>query len=150
MRTFLLTLLLAMIALPSPAEAQQRQRYERENAAQQRQFEREDRFGGEATPREVERSLPYLAYTLGELHYLAFACEGGEAQQWRERMLILLEMETPGRGRLRARLIESFNDGYALQQRYRPRCGAEADAEKRALAYRGRDLANMMRDAYFD
>jgi hypothetical protein len=28
--------------------------------------------------------------------------------------------------------------------------GAEADAERRALAHRGRDLSDMMRSAYFD
>jgi uncharacterized protein (TIGR02301 family) len=99
---------------------------------------------------DLGRTLPFLAYTLGELHYLAYACEGDGAQQWRERMVELLAMEASDDGRRRDRLIESFNEGYRSQQRYRARCGAEADAERRALAHRGRDLSEMMRSAYFD
>ena len=97
-----------------------------------------------------ERTLPYLAYTLGELHYLAFACEGPDTQTWRDRMVELLAMEAADNGRFRDRLIDSFNEGYRAQQRYRARCGVEADAERRALAHRGRDLSEMMRSAYFD
>ena len=33
-----------------------------------------------------DRTLPYLAYTLGELHYLAYACDGPDVQTWRERL----------------------------------------------------------------
>ena len=99
---------------------------------------------------DLERSLPFLAYTLGELHYLAFACEGPDDQEWREQMVELLAMEAADDRRWRDRLISSFNDGYRSQQRYRTRCGLEADAERRALAHRGRDLSEMMRAAYFD
>ena len=99
---------------------------------------------------DLGRTLPFLAYTLGELHYLAYACEGTGAQQWRERMIDLLAMEATEDPRLRDRLTESFNDGYRAQQRYRAPCGAEAEAERRALAHRGRDLSEMMRSAYFD
>lgn len=99
---------------------------------------------------DTERALPYLAYTLGELHYLASACEGLDAQAWRQRMIELLAMEAPEAGRQRDRLIEGFNDGYRSQQRRRPRCGEEVDIERRALAHRGRDLSNMMRAANFD
>ena len=99
---------------------------------------------------EIERTLPYLAFTLGELHYLAFACEGSEVQTWRDRMVELLALEAPGDGRRRSELISAFNDGYAAQQRYRTRCGFEAEAERSALAHRGRDLAEAIRDAYFD
>jgi len=111
---------------------------------------------GERSPAQYEqdldlgRTLPFLAYTLGELHYLAYACDGDGAQQWRERMVELLAMEASDNGARRDRLIESFNEGYRSQQRYRARCGAEADAERRALAHRGRDLSEMMRSAYFD
>ncbi len=97
-----------------------------------------------------ERTLPYLAYTLGELHYLAFACEGPDTQTWRDRMVELLAMEAADNGRFRDRLIDSFNEGYRAQQRYRARCGVEAETERRALAHRGRDLSEMMRSAYFD
>lgn len=106
----------------------------------------------EAVAEELDlgRTLPFLAYTLGELHYLAYTCEGSGAQQWRERMIELLAMEASDDSRLRDRLTNSFNDGYRAQQRYRARCGAEAEAERRALAHRGRDLSEMMRSAYFD
>lgn len=99
---------------------------------------------------DTERALPYLAYTLGELHYLASACEGLDSQAWRQRMIELLAMEAPEPGRQRDRMIESFNDGYRVQQRRRPLCGEEADIERRALAHRGHDLSEMMRAAYFD
>lgn len=99
---------------------------------------------------DVERILPFLAYTLGELHYLAFACDGTDQQVWRDQMIQLLALEAESDGRRRDRLIENFNDGYRVQQRYRPICGAQVDAERRALAHRGRDLAEMMRSAYFD
>lgn len=96
------------------------------------------------------RTLPYLAHTLGELHYLAYACEGERAQQWRERMLRLLEIEAPGESGIRNRMVESFNSGYRAQERYRTRCGEEAQSERQALARRGHDLSEMMRSAYFD
>ena len=99
---------------------------------------------------DTERALPYLAYTLGELHYLASACEGLDSQAWRQRMIELLAMEAPEPGRQRDRMIESFNDGYRVQQRRRPLCGEEADIERRALAHRGHDLSEMMRAANFD
>lgn len=99
---------------------------------------------------DTERALPYLAYTMGELHYLDTACEGLDAQAWRQRMIELLAMEAAEAGRQRDRLIESFNDGYRSQQRRRPICGEEVDIERRALAHRGRDLSEMMRAAYFD
>ncbi|MBR9824793.1 MAG: TIGR02301 family protein [Alphaproteobacteria bacterium] len=99
---------------------------------------------------DVDRVLPFLAYTLGELHYLAFACEGTEVQTWRDQMIQLMALEAESNGRRRDELIENFNDGYRVQQRYRPVCGPQTDAERRALAFRGRDLSEMMRSAYFD
>ena len=99
---------------------------------------------------DIERILPYLAYTLGELHYLAYACEGNDAQQWREQMVNLLAMGASDSRRRRDSLIESFNEGYRVQQRYRAVCGPQVDAERRALAHRGRDLSELMRSAYFD
>lgn len=99
---------------------------------------------------DVERILPYLAYTLGELHYLDYACSGNDQQTWREQMIALLAMEaSESRGR-RDRLIENFNEGYQVQQRFRAVCGPQVEAERRALAHRGRDLSELMRSAYFD
>jgi uncharacterized protein (TIGR02301 family) len=139
MRALSLIILLAMLSAPANAQK-----------PEDEQISEHQETPVINAPRDVERTLPYLAYTLGELHYLASACEGLEAQEWRGQMIELLSMETPNQGRQRDRLIEAFNDGYRVQQRYRPVCGAEVDAERRALALRGRDLSEMMRASYFD
>ena len=138
MRTLSVLVLCLAVGLPAAASAQKPARAP--DGAQAR-YEQD---------LDLERTLPFLAYTLGELHYLAYACEGENAQQWRERMVELLAMEASDDGRRRDRLIESFNEGYRSQQRYRARCGVEVEAERRALAHRGRDLSEMMRSAYFD
>ena len=157
MRLIACFLLLSAFATVSPAALAQKPRsYEPTRPAQPvQQEERQDETADELAPGlaeelDLERTLPFLAYTLGELHYLAYACEGLDAQQWRDRMVEFLAMEAAEDNRLRNRLINSFNQGYRSQQRYRARCGPEADAERRALAHRGRDLAEMLRSAYFD
>mgnify|MGYP003625660379 CR=1 FL=1 len=94
--------------------------------------------------RDPGRSLPYLAYTLGELHYLAYACDGNTAQQWRTRMIELLELEAPVSNNRRERLIRSFNDGYQMQQDNRLRCGAEVEAARRQLSVRGQQLSDAL------
>lgn len=169
-----LTVILCLCLLPIAAEAQKPQRGDsraidlRTNQTfrdsptdQSRQRDRrfDDRRDSgrdfrEQAPAEpsvdVERILPYLAYTLGELHYLDYACSGNEAQVWREQMIALLAMEaSESRGR-RDQLIDSFNEGYRVQQRFRAVCGPQVEAERRALAHRGRDLSELMRSAYFD
>ncbi|HAQ35102.1 MAG: TIGR02301 family protein [Maricaulis sp.] len=91
-----------------------------------------------------DRVLPELAYTLGELHYLAFACEGNHSQGWRTRMTELLDLEAPAAGYWRERMIDQFNNGFRDQQRYAMRCGAEAEAERRELASRGQRLSDAL------
>lgn len=100
--------------------------------------------GGEGYPVEA------LAGVLGELHYIYFACEGRQAQLWRETMMELLEHEAPTRGGYRDRLINSFNDGFQAQQRNRTRCGAEAEMQEQRLAARGRSLSEELRLEYLD
>ena len=100
--------------------------------------------------RDPGRTLPYLAYTLGQLHYLAYTCEGSEAQQWRARMIELLELEAPLSGYRRERLIDAFNDGYQVEQRARTRCGAEAEAERRNLARRGAQMSQALLNEVLD
>jgi uncharacterized protein (TIGR02301 family) len=116
--------------------------------------------GGDVTEEGVEsaadpfrdpgRTLPYLAYTLGQLHYLAYACEGEEAQQWRARMIELLQLEAPMTGFRRERLIDAFNDGYQVEQRARIRCGAEAEVERRTLARRGAQMSEALLNEVLD
>jgi len=100
--------------------------------------------------RDPGRTLPYLAYTLGQLHYLAYACEGEEAQHWRSRMIELLQLEAPLTGYRRERLIDAFNDGYQVEQRTRIRCGAEAEAERRTLARRGAQISEALLNEVLD
>jgi uncharacterized protein (TIGR02301 family) len=117
-----------------------------------------DETGDEATDdesradpyRDPGRTLPYLAYTLGQLHYLAYACEGNDAQEWRDRMIELLSLEAPINGYRRSRLIESFNDGYQVEQRARTRCGAEAEAQRRTLARRGQQMSEALLNEVLD
>lgn len=91
-----------------------------------------------------DRVIPELAYVMGELHYLAYTCEGNHAQSWRNRMQELLDVEAPASGYWRERLIDNFNNGFRDQQRYRVRCGAEAEAERRELASRGERLSDAL------
>lgn len=89
-----------------------------------------------------------LAGIMGELHFLSFHCEGRDAQDWRETMMELLELEAPARGAYRDRLIEAFNAGFRSQERRAPRCGAEAELETRRLANRGRSLGDQLINSY--
>ena len=109
--------------------------------------------GAHAQPAETYRDtypVEALAGVLGGLHYIYFACEGRDAQLWRETMLELLEHEAPTRGGYRDRLIETFNGGFQEQQRNRTRCGAEAEMVERRLATRGRSLSEELRREYLD
>jgi len=151
---FCLLVLFALVTASAPAQKPRNfPRPDPVNAAAERHVEtvQDDAISPEIREElDLERTLPFLAYTLGELHYLAFACEGPDDQEWREQMVELLAMEAADDRRWRDRLISSFNDGYRAQQRYRTRCGLEAEAERRSLAHRGRDLSEMMLAAYFD
>ncbi|MBI1236609.1 MAG: TIGR02301 family protein [Alphaproteobacteria bacterium] len=100
--------------------------------------------------RDPGRTLPYLAYTLGQLHYLAYACEGDDTQEWRNRMIELLRLEAPLNGYRRERLIDAFNDGYQVEQQARIRCGVEAEAERRNLARRGAQMSQALLNEVLD
>ncbi len=91
-----------------------------------------------------------LAHVLGELHYIAFACEGRGSQTWRQAMVELLEHEAPTRGGYRQRLIENFNTGFRRQERRRIRCGAESELERARLARQGRTLSEQLRRTYIE
>jgi len=97
------------------------------------------------TPRiNRDRVIPDLAHVLGQLHYLAYACEGNHSQAWRNQMQELLDLEAPANGYWRERLIDNFNNGFRDQQRYRLTCGAQVEAERRELASRGRQLSDAL------
>jgi uncharacterized protein (TIGR02301 family) len=89
-----------------------------------------------------------LARVMGEMHYLDFACKGRDSQGWREAMLELLEHEAPTRGSYRQRLVDRFNEGFRIQERRTPRCGAEEEMVRQALAAEGETLAEQLRRTY--
>lgn len=100
----------------------------------------------------VTRGYPVeeLAGILGELHYLSFACGAENAQQWREVMLEMLDLEAPTRGAYRERLANSFNEGFRFHERRQTRCGAEAELAREQLASQGRALAESLENEYFN
>jgi len=91
-----------------------------------------------------------LARVMGEMHYLAYACQGRDSQTWRNAMLELLDHEAPTRGSYRQRLVDRFNEGFRLQERRRPRCGAEEEMVRQALAAEGQSLSEQLRRAYLN
>ncbi|MGP1275107.1 MAG: TIGR02301 family protein [Caulobacterales bacterium] len=93
--------------------------------------------------------LEQLAGVLGELHALAFACQGSGAQSWRRRMEEMLSLEAPD-GAMRQRLISRFNEGFRQHQQRRTRCGAETEMEAQRLALQGQALSETLRRNYAD
>ncbi|WP_439637460.1 TIGR02301 family protein [Oceanicaulis sp.] len=91
-----------------------------------------------------------LARVMGEMHYLDFACKGRDSQDWREAMLELLEHEAPTRGSYRQRLVDRFNEGFRIQERRTPRCGAEEEMVRQALAAEGETLSEQLRRTYLN
>jgi uncharacterized protein (TIGR02301 family) len=104
----------------------------------------------QAQPAPDPYPVESLAHVLGELHYIAFACEGRGSQSWRHAMVELLEHEAPTRGGYRQRLIDNFNAGFRRQERRRIRCGAESELERTRLARQGRTLSEQLRRSYIE
>lgn len=94
--------------------------------------------------------LEQLAGVMGELHALAFLCQGSGAQQWRRRMEEMLNLEAPEGSPRRQRLIARFNDGFRHHQQRRTRCGAESEMEAQRLALQGQALSETLRRNYAD
>lgn len=94
--------------------------------------------------------LEQLAGVMGELHALAFLCQGSGAQQWRRRMEEMLSLEAPEGNPRRQRLIARFNDGFRHHQQRRTRCGAESEMEAQRLALQGQALSETLRRNYAD
>ncbi|AZU04655.1 hypothetical protein X907_2134 [Glycocaulis alkaliphilus] len=93
--------------------------------------------------------LEQLAGVLGELHALAFLCQGSGAQAWRRRMEEMLNLEAPDNAR-RQRMIARFNEGFRQHQQRRTRCGAESEMEAQRLALQGQALSETLRRNYAD
>lgn len=89
-----------------------------------------------------------LARVMGEMHYLDFACKGRQSQTWRDAMVELLDHEAPTRGGYRQRLVDRFNEGFRIQERRSPRCGAEEEMVRQSLAIEGEALSEQLRRTY--
>ena len=92
---------------------------------------------------EQRQTLVDLAYVLGEAHALRAACHGPDDQSWRARMTRMIEVEQPDTA-FRRRLIDSFNGGFVGRQAATPACNEAAGAQERAVAARGRALAQRL------
>jgi uncharacterized protein (TIGR02301 family) len=99
---------------------------------------------------EATYPLEQLAGVLGELHALAFLCQGSGAQAWRRRMEELLALEAPEGHPRRQSMIARFNEGFRQHQQRRTRCGAESEMEAQRLALQGQALSETLRRNYAD
>jgi len=81
----------------------------------------------------LEESLGRLSEIMGALHYLRGICQASEGNRWRTEMQALLDAEGNNADR-KARMLASFNRGYAsYQQTYRTCTPAAEVAVKRYL-----------------
>ena len=105
---------------------------------------------GDLPPRSAAYmdDLVLMANLLGSAHAVRQVCDSTQAQQWRRRMVGLLDLEAPEPGRLRQRLIQTFNAAYArINARY-PACSPDARGAERAFAEQGRKIADRLAAAY--
>ncbi|PHR57373.1 MAG: TIGR02301 family protein [Robiginitomaculum sp.] len=98
-------------------------------------------------PPDTRRTMEKLAETIGAIHYLHVVCQGRKTQDWRDRMVEMLELENPGY-RARGRLIGAFNQGYRQQARRFPDCGSQIDRQIQIKAEQGRILSDALADPY--
>jgi len=98
-------------------------------------------------PPDTRQNLQLLAGTMGAIHYLNVLCQGRESQDWREKMVEMLELENPNY-QMRATLIQSFNRGYRQQEQRFRRCGPEIDRQLQIKAEQGRILSDALADPY--
>ncbi len=98
-------------------------------------------------PPETRRTMEKLAETIGAIHYLHVVCQGRKTQDWRDRMVEMLELENPGY-RARGRLIGAFNQGYRQQARQFPDCGPQIDRQIQIKSEQGRILSDALADPY--
>jgi|SRR4051812_21917945 uncharacterized protein (TIGR02301 family) len=95
----------------------------------------------------LEDSLARLSEILGALHYLRGICSGSEGNRWRNEMQTLAEAEGANTDR-KARMIASFNRGYAgYQQTYRT-CTPAADLAVRRYLDEGTKLSREVTARY--
>lgn len=90
-----------------------------------------------------ERDLLSLSGHFGTMHHLTQICGSDNVQIWRDSMLELLRLESPGREQ-RNRMSQRFNDAYNEVERRFPACTGEARSYADQLARDGASLAGRM------
>jgi uncharacterized protein (TIGR02301 family) len=146
MRFFTVTLLACLLAAPAQSQGW------RTIQAQPIQAELEAAPDGPGPAGAVSGSrnalLQELAGAIGAVHYFTVLCDGRGNQYWRDRMIALVEAEAPVEGRLRAAMIETFNDQYRERENGFSECSAAARAERSEAAARGQALSEALATPY--
>jgi uncharacterized protein (TIGR02301 family) len=90
--------------------------------------------------RPYDNKLMRLAEILGAVHYLRELCGAGEGQLWRDEMKDILRNEGTTAVR-RAKLVNSFNDGYRGYRRTYRTCTQSAMLATRRFSTEGAQIA---------
>jgi len=90
--------------------------------------------------RPYDNKLMRLAEILGAVHYLRELCGAEEGQLWREQMKEILRNEGTTAVR-RAKLVNSFNDGYRGYRRTYRTCTQSATLATRRFSTEGATIA---------
>lgn len=107
----------------------------------------------EPTPAPEPPAPPYepqllkLAEIMGALAYLRTLCGGREAQDWRNRMMALLEAEGRTAAR-RERLTSAYNRGFRAYSVTHRSCSDGSQEASRRLAGEGERLARALAGRY--
>lgn len=91
-----------------------------------------------------------LAEIIGGAHFLRITCSGTSDQTWRVEMRELLDLEAPGDGSRRTRLIRAFNEGFRRQEARFGYCSSQVREAEVALAAQGRRVAQRLADRYLE
>jgi uncharacterized protein (TIGR02301 family) len=90
--------------------------------------------------RPYDNKLMRLAEILGAVHYLRELCGAGEGQLWRDQMEEILKKEGTTAVR-RAKLVNSFNDGYRGYRRTYRTCTQSATLATRRFSAEGAQIS---------
>jgi len=90
--------------------------------------------------RPYDNKLMRLAEILGAVHYLRQLCGADEGQLWRDQMKEILKNEGTTAVR-RAKLVNSFNDGYRGYRRTYRTCTQSATLATRRFSAEGANIA---------
>jgi uncharacterized protein (TIGR02301 family) len=90
--------------------------------------------------RPYDNKLMRLAEILGAIHYLRELCGAEEGQLWREQMKEILKNEGTTAAR-RAKLVNSFNDGYRGYRRTYRTCTDSATLASTRFSTEGANIA---------